>query len=137
MAAAATVPQIAIDFRHGRLREAGQMKEDDEGIPFHTLLTAGTHRGDRILRRKIRRRVWSSVLGGWHSCSVSWWRLGTKGGVQEGPRQGAARAGTAASSGVATGGGGPGRDAGILWCTSSGRAGLLFVRSKGTVLGRR
>jgi hypothetical protein len=52
MAAAGTVAQIPVDFGHGRSREAGQMKEDDERIPFHTLLTAGTHRGDRILRRK-------------------------------------------------------------------------------------
>jgi hypothetical protein len=52
MVAAGTVAQIPIDFGHGRLREAGQMKEDDERIPFHTLLTAGTHRDDRILRRK-------------------------------------------------------------------------------------
>jgi hypothetical protein len=44
------------------------MKEDDEGIPFHTLLTTGTHRGDRILRRKMRRWLCSSILG---SCTVS------------------------------------------------------------------
>jgi hypothetical protein len=31
------------------------MKEDDEGIPFHTLLTTGMHRRDRISRRKMRR----------------------------------------------------------------------------------
>jgi hypothetical protein len=51
MAAAGTVAQIPVDFGHGRSREAGQMKEDDEGIPFQTLLTAERHRGDRILRR--------------------------------------------------------------------------------------
>jgi hypothetical protein len=45
--------------------------------------------------------------------------------------QGAARAETAACCGVATGGRASGRDGGILWCTSSGRDGLLFVRSKG------
>jgi hypothetical protein len=28
------------------------MKEDDEGIQFHTLLTAGVHRGGRILPEK-------------------------------------------------------------------------------------
>jgi hypothetical protein len=61
---ASTVPQIPVDFGHLRSREAGQMKEDDEGIPFHTLLTTGTHRGDRILRRKSRRLFSSSVLGG-------------------------------------------------------------------------
>jgi hypothetical protein len=41
MVVAATVPQIAVDFEHGRLREAGQMKKDDEGIPFHTYLPRG------------------------------------------------------------------------------------------------
>jgi hypothetical protein len=40
------------------------MKEDDEGIRFHTLLTAGMHRGDRILQEKRRRRFcsWAAVL---------------------------------------------------------------------------
>jgi hypothetical protein len=65
-AVAATTPQIPVDFEHGRLREARQIKEDDEGIPFRTLLTAETHRGDRILRRKSQRLFCSSVLGGWH-----------------------------------------------------------------------
>jgi hypothetical protein len=36
------------------------MKEDDEGIPFHTLVTMEIHRGDRILQRKSR----------WLFCSV-------------------------------------------------------------------
>jgi hypothetical protein len=39
------------------------MKVDDEGIPFHILLTTGTHRGDRISRRKMQVRV-CSVPGG-------------------------------------------------------------------------
>jgi hypothetical protein len=52
MAAAGIVPQIPVNFGHERSREARQMKEDDEGIPFHTLLTAGTHRGDRISIRE-------------------------------------------------------------------------------------
>jgi hypothetical protein len=52
MATAGTVAQIPVDFGHGRSREAGQMKEDDEGIPFHTLLAADMYRGDRILQRK-------------------------------------------------------------------------------------
>jgi hypothetical protein len=47
---------------HGRSRDAGQMKEDDEGIPFHTLLTVGTHRGDRILQRKIMAAVLFRLL---------------------------------------------------------------------------
>jgi hypothetical protein len=46
----------------------GEKKEDDEGIRFHTSLTTGTHRRDRISWRKRRRRVCSSVLGG---CVVS------------------------------------------------------------------
>jgi hypothetical protein len=44
--------QIPIVRGHGRSREAGQMKEDDEGIRFHTLLTPGMHRGGRILLEK-------------------------------------------------------------------------------------
>jgi hypothetical protein len=48
------------------------MKEDDEGIPFHTLLTAGMRRGDRILWEKRRQRVCS--VPGLHFCS---WRLWT------------------------------------------------------------
>jgi hypothetical protein len=48
-----------------------------------------------------------------------------------------AREETAASRGVATGGGATGRDGGILWCTSLGRAGLLFVRSKGRGIGQK
>jgi hypothetical protein len=52
------------------------MKEDEEGIPFHTLLTAGTHRGDRILRRKL------------------WWRfvLAADSSVRSGRRWSGARA---------------------------------------------
>jgi hypothetical protein len=76
MAAAGTVAQIPIDFGHGRSREAGQMKEDDEGIPFHTLLTVGTHRGDRILWKNMRRRLCSSVLGG---CTISGGSAGHQG----------------------------------------------------------
>jgi hypothetical protein len=36
MMAAGTFPQIAIVLGHERSQGAGQMKEDDEGIPFHT-----------------------------------------------------------------------------------------------------
>jgi hypothetical protein len=44
------------------LRGAGQKKEDDEGIRFHTLLTAGMHRGDQILPEK--RAAAALFLGG-------------------------------------------------------------------------
>jgi hypothetical protein len=45
----------------------GETKEDDERIPFHTLLTTGTHRRDRISRRKITVAVlfmafWAAAL---------------------------------------------------------------------------
>jgi hypothetical protein len=43
------------------------MKEDNEGIPFHTLLTTGTPRGDRISRRKMRQPFRSSVF--WVACT--------------------------------------------------------------------
>jgi hypothetical protein len=36
MVAAGTVLQIPVVVRHERSQGAGQMKEDDEGIPFHT-----------------------------------------------------------------------------------------------------
>jgi hypothetical protein len=36
MVVAGTVAQIPVDLGHERSREAGQKKEDDEGIPFHT-----------------------------------------------------------------------------------------------------
>jgi hypothetical protein len=56
MAMAGTVLQIPVILGHERSQGAGQMKEDDEGIPFHTLLTAEMHRGDRISQRKMGRR---------------------------------------------------------------------------------
>jgi hypothetical protein len=62
MAPAGTVAQIPVDFGNGRSREAGQMKEDNEGIPFHTLLTEEMHRGDRILRRKNATAICSSCF---------------------------------------------------------------------------
>jgi hypothetical protein len=40
--------QITDVLGHGRSRGAGQKKEDDERIRFHTLLTTGMHRGGRI-----------------------------------------------------------------------------------------
>jgi hypothetical protein len=49
---AATVLQIPIILGHGRSRGAGQKKEDDEEIRFHTLLTVRMHRGGRILSEK-------------------------------------------------------------------------------------
>jgi hypothetical protein len=57
MVTVGTVLQIPVVLGHERSQGAGQMKEDDEGIPFHTLLTAEMHRGDRISRRKSQRRV--------------------------------------------------------------------------------
>jgi hypothetical protein len=38
------------------------MKEDDEGIRFHTLLTAGMHRGGRISSKKWAAAVCSSCF---------------------------------------------------------------------------
>jgi hypothetical protein len=56
--------QSRVVLGHGRSREAGQMKEDDEGIPFHTLLTAGMHRGGRILpeKRVAASLFWAAAL---------------------------------------------------------------------------
>jgi hypothetical protein len=115
MAVVGTVAQIPVDFGHGRSREAGQMKEDDEGIPFHTLLTAGTHLGDRILRRKMRRRLCS-----WQFQSCLWrqhcrGRGGLLGGAAHGGRHGAGR-----PAGAWAGGAGGWRCRGMAmfwWCT--------------------
>jgi hypothetical protein len=75
-----TVGRIPSVLGHGRLRGAGQKKEDDEGIRFHTLLTAGVHLGGRISPEKLRRRFcpafvpgrrrWVEVAsrGGGHGC---------------------------------------------------------------------
>jgi hypothetical protein len=57
----------------------GQMKEDDEGIRFHTLLTAGMYCGGRILPEKLRR--WSVLGGGTY--------VHSGGGLQGGSGQGA------------------------------------------------
>jgi hypothetical protein len=94
MVAAATVIQIAGDFGHGRLREAGQMKEDDEGILFHTLLTAETHRGDRILRRKITVAVLFVMVAvcSWRRRCSWWWCWAGVASLQERGRQGAGAA---------------------------------------------
>jgi hypothetical protein len=51
--------QIPVVLGHGRSRGAGQKKEDVEGIRFHTLLTAGMHRGARISPEKLQRRLCS------------------------------------------------------------------------------
>jgi hypothetical protein len=61
------------------------MKEDDEGIRFHTLLTAGMHRGDRISPEKLRRRLCSL----WFLSFL--WRqpLGHQGGAGGGVGRGA------------------------------------------------
>jgi hypothetical protein len=81
------------------------MKEDDEGIPFHTLLTIGTHRSDRILWRKMQRRVCSVPerlllflvvldMQGWAGAVLE------EGAVQEGV-QGARRSGRRHWTGLA------------------------------------
>jgi hypothetical protein len=56
---AGTILQIPGDSWHERSQGAWQMKEDDEGIRFHTLLTARIHRGGQIGPEKRRRRVCS------------------------------------------------------------------------------
>jgi hypothetical protein len=125
MVAAGTVAQIPIDFGHGRSREAGQTKEDDEVIPFHTLLTAGTHRGDRILWRKIMMAVLfrsapglmggsaPAVCSGGATAGSAGGRrvLGKVAAVQEGGAAlgGAGRAGLLVAQGEARRWAGPGR----------------------------
>jgi hypothetical protein len=63
------------------------MKEDDEGIPFHTLLTAGTHRGDRTSWRKITVAVLFRFCSG--SYPGAWFCRGGAGQGQEGEAAGA------------------------------------------------
>jgi hypothetical protein len=56
------------------------MKEDDEGIRFHTLLTVGTHRGGRIWPEK-------RVATGLFMAAAPWWLaavLSAEADVQEG-----------------------------------------------------
>jgi hypothetical protein len=62
------------------------MKQDDEGIRFHTLLTAGMHRGGRISSEKLRRRLCSSCswVAALLSLAVVLGRGGAGGGVQGG-----------------------------------------------------
>jgi hypothetical protein len=65
------------------------MKEDDEGIRFHTLLTAGMHRGGQILPEKRAVVVclsysWAAAL--LHGLVAA---LGIRGGVGGGARHGA------------------------------------------------
>jgi hypothetical protein len=58
------------------------MKQDDEGIRFHTLLTAGVHRGGRIFPQKRAAAVLFVTVPGWrHFCS--WRRRWALGAVQE------------------------------------------------------
>jgi hypothetical protein len=42
----------------------GQIKKDDEGIRFHTLLTVGMHCGGQILPEKLQQRVcsWAALV---------------------------------------------------------------------------
>jgi hypothetical protein len=72
------------------------MKEDDEGIPFHTLRTVEMHRGDRILRRKSQRLFCSSVLDDWRLFSVpggAGLRQGATGGERMAAGEGRSRGG--------------------------------------------
>jgi hypothetical protein len=77
--------QIPDVLGHGRSRGAGQKKEDDEGIRFHTLLTAGMHRGGQISPEKRVAAVCSSFS--WAAALVER-RLA--GGGRQGARRGAA-----------------------------------------------
>jgi hypothetical protein len=64
--------RIPSDAGHGRARGVGQKKEDDEGIRFHTLLTAGMHRGGRILpKKRVAAVLFVAVPGRRHFC---FWR---------------------------------------------------------------
>jgi hypothetical protein len=57
MAAARKLPvgQNWSDLDHGRAREVGEKKEEREGVRFHALPAAETHRDDRISREKTAR----------------------------------------------------------------------------------
>jgi hypothetical protein len=121
MAASGTVAHIPVDFGYGRSREVGQTKEDDEGIPFHTLHTTRTHRGDRILRRK---NGTGGLFWRWCSCSsvlvASAYPCG--GGLQGGA------AGARAALGTRETGAGPGRGGGDTQAAASVPGGVLVVR---------
>jgi hypothetical protein len=73
------------------------MKEDDEGIRFHTLLTVGMHRGGRILLEKRRRQVssWVAVLFLFMVAACRGKRAGAR--VAHRGRQGAVAGGATAS----------------------------------------
>jgi hypothetical protein len=61
---APTVGRIPDVLGHERPRGAGQKKEDNEGIRFHTLLTAKMHCGGRILPEKLRQRFCPASVPG-------------------------------------------------------------------------
>jgi hypothetical protein len=67
------------------------MKEDDEGIRFHTLLTAGMHRGGRISPEKRRRWVCSWVVALFVAAACRGERAGGDGGPQGKARRGSRR----------------------------------------------
>jgi hypothetical protein len=54
--ATGAVGRIPGDFGHDRLLEAGEKKEEIEGVPFCVLPEVGMHRGDGILPVKLRWR---------------------------------------------------------------------------------
>jgi hypothetical protein len=126
MLAAGTVSQIAVILGHERSQGAGQMKEDDEGIPFHTLLTVGMHRRDRISRRKMQRLsvLFQAVrlLFPGASAPVPGSGLQERGGAVGG-RAGRGR-------GRRAGGAGPGRGGRDARAAASVPGGVLVVRWK-------
>jgi hypothetical protein len=126
MVAAGTVSQIPVDLGHGRAQGAVQMKEDDERIPFHTLLTAGMHRRDRISRRKMRRLsiLFQAVRLVFPGSSA----LVPGGGLQE--RGGAAGGRAGRGRGRRAGGAGPGHGGRDARAAASVPGGVLVVRWK-------
>jgi hypothetical protein len=90
MAPAGTVPQIADDFGHGGSREAGQMKEDREGVRFHALPAAEMHCRDRI---SIKKRAAAALfvvaaVCSWRWRCSWWWCWAGVAALQERGRQG-------------------------------------------------
>jgi hypothetical protein len=84
------------------------MKEDDEGIRFHTLLTARIHRGGQISSKK------------WAAAVCPRWFLGSGSGLCSGQRRwaGGGTGGERGSQGRARRAQGRGGD--VLWCMGSG-----------------
>jgi hypothetical protein len=68
--------QIACILGHERAWDLGGKKEDDEGVPFYTLLTAGMHRGDQNLAGKEEVAFYS-----WRAGHVAWLHSGERWGA--------------------------------------------------------